>query len=108
VREAAVSTAVGYGDPRRIPNLYRIALAGRTPPRTRAAAWDAIGAIKIRYGLTEAPVGPHAGRLTPVPRPAGDEPIRALYREPPLGYGTSRSALISNWPPAKSAASRLP
>src|SRR5829696_1509129 len=47
LRGAAVQIAIGYGNARLVSDLHRIALADRTPPGTRAAAWDAIEAIKI-------------------------------------------------------------
>ena len=78
LRGAAVAIAIGYGDARLVSDLHRIALADRTPPGTRAAAWDAIEAIKIRERLTGAPTGPHTGLLVPVNRPAGGETAHVL------------------------------
>ena len=55
LRGAAVSIAIGYGDARLVSDLHRIAVDDRTPLGTRAAAWDAIEAIKIRERLTKRP-----------------------------------------------------
>lgn len=88
VRDAAVFAAIGYGDARLVPHLHRVATAERTQPGTRAAAWDAIEAIKIREGLTDVPAGPHSGRLVAVRRAAGDEPAWVLWLDPSLTFNT--------------------
>jgi hypothetical protein len=87
VRATAVSVAIGYGDARLISHLHGIASADRTRPGTRAAAWDAIEAIKIREGIAEGPTGPHTGRVIPVRRPTTERPVRVLSLERALMAG---------------------
>ena len=48
VRFAAVQAGIDRGDVRLVPALRRLAQASRTPPGTRAAAFDAIKSIIAR------------------------------------------------------------